>query len=167
MARINEDQITENLEKRIRDATLGRNIDTVAVHTLPHASADIPDTPELHFVVAGPAWAAVPGENVSDTLSAFFNRTYPNTVIVLAPENTRLIGLRQRIRKILAWQNIESGDDMNLLSEPQKALLLQRKQEDESGMLESVISAYSVLIAVDEDGSTKAKLVTPRHRFTF
>ena len=161
MARINEDQITENLEKRIRDATLGRNIDTVAVHTLPHASADIPDTSELHFVVAGPQWTAVPGENVSDTLAAFFNRTYPNTVIVLAPENARLIGLRQRIRKILAWQNIESGDDMNLLSEPQKALLLQRKQEDESGMLESVISAYSVLIAVDEDGDTQAGLLPP------
>ncbi|MYC75109.1 ATP-binding protein [Candidatus Poribacteria bacterium] len=159
MARINEDQITENLEKRIRDAKLGRNTDSVNVHTLPHSPADIPDNPELHFVVAGPAWAAGPGENVSDALAAFFNRTYRNTVIVLAPENARLIGLRQRIRKILAWQNIESGDDMNLLSEPQKALLLQRKQEDESGMLDSVISAYSVLIAVDEDGNTKASLL--------
>ena len=159
MARINEDQITENLENRIRDAKLGQNTDGVKVHTLPQSSADISDTPELHFVVAGPAWAAVPGENISDALAAFFNRTYRNTVILLAPENTRLIGLRQRIRKILAWQNIESGDDMNLLSEPQKALLLQRKHEDESGMLESVISAYSVLIAVDEDGNTKANLL--------
>ena len=104
-------------------------------------------------------WAAVPGENISDALAAFFNRTYPNTVIVLAPENARLIGLRQRIGKILAWQNIEDGDDMNLLSEPQKALLLKRKQEDESGMLESVISAYSVLIAVDEEGDVKASLL--------
>lgn len=159
MARINEDQITENLEKRIRDAKLGRNTNSVNVHTLPHSPADISDTPELHFVVAGPEGAAVPGENVSDALAAFFNRTYRNTVIVLAPENARLIGLRQRIRKILAWQNIESGDDMNLLSEPQKALLLQRKQDDESGMLASVISAYSVLIAVDEDGDTKASLL--------
>ena len=159
MARINEDQITENLEKRIRDAKLGRNTDNVAIHTLPHSPADIPDTPELHFVVAGPEEAAVPGENVSDALAAFFNRTYRNTVIVLAPENARLIGLRQRIRKILAWQNIQSGDDMNLLSEPQKALLLQRKQEDESGMLESVISAYSVLIDLDEDGDVKTSLL--------
>ena len=159
MARITEDQITENLEKRIRDATLGRNIDTVAVHTLPQSPADIPDNPELHFVVADPEWIAVPGEDISNALVAFFNRTYPNTIIVLAPENARLIGLRQRIRKILAWQNIESGDDMNLLSEPQKALLLQRKREDETGILESVISAYSVLIAVDEDGDVKASLL--------
>ncbi|RKU19960.1 hypothetical protein C6500_09670 [Candidatus Poribacteria bacterium] len=159
MARITEDQITENLEKRIRDAALGRNTDEVRPHTLPNSPADVSDNPEFHFVVAGPAWTAVPGENVSDALAAFFNRTYPNTVIVLASENARLIGLRQRIRKILAWQNIENGDDMNLLSEPQKALLLQRKQEDETGILESVISAYSVLIAVDEDGDVKASLL--------
>lgn len=156
MARITEDQITENLVKRIRDTTLGRNTDNVAVHTLPNSPADVPDTPELHFAIAGPEWTAVPGENVSDSLNAFFNRTYPNTVIVLAPENSRLIGLQQRIRKILGWQNIESGEDMNLLSEPQKALLLQRKQADETGMLESVISVYSVLIAVDEEGDIQA-----------
>ena len=156
MARLTEAQVTENLVKRIRDATLGRTTDDVAVYTLPQSPKDIPDTPELHFVIAGSEYTAVPGEDVSDSLAAFFNRTYVNTVIVLAPENSRLIGLRQRIRKILAWQNIESGDDMNLLSEPQKALLLQRKQADETGMLESVISAYSVLIAVDEDGDVKA-----------
>ena len=156
MMRITEDQITENLVKRIRDAALGRTADDVAVHTLPQSPKDIPDTPELHFVIAGSEYTAVPGEDVSDSLAAFFNRTYVNTVIVLAPENSQLIGLRQRIRKILAWQNIESGDDMNLLSEPQKALLLQRKQADETGMLESVTSTYSVLIAVDEDGDVKA-----------
>jgi hypothetical protein len=156
MARLTEDQINENLVKRIRDATLGRNTDNVAVHTLPQSSADIPNNPELHFVVAGPEWTAVPGEDVSDSLAVFFNRTYPNTVIVLAPENSRLIGLRQRIRRILGWQNIESGDDMGLLTEPQKALLLQRKQADETGILESVISAYNVLIAVDEDGDIQA-----------
>ena len=156
MMRITEDQITEDLVKRIRDATLGRNTDNVAVHTLPNSPADVPDTPELHFAIAGPEWTAVPGENVSDSLNAFFNRTYPNTVIVLAPENSRLIGLRQRIRKILGWQNIQNSDDRNLLNPTQEALLLQRKQTDETGMLESVISAYSVLIAVDEDGDVKA-----------
>ena len=160
MARITEDQINENLEKWIRDAKLGRNTDNVAIHTLPHSPADIPDTPELHFVVAGPGWAAVPGENVSDALAAFFNRTYRNTVIVLAPENVRLIGLRQRIRRILGWQSIiESEDEMSLLSEQQPSLLQERKQTDETGILDSVISAYSVLIAVDEDGGTKASLL--------
>ena len=161
MARINEDQITEDVMKRIRDAALGRNTDEVKPHTLPHSPADIPDTPELRFVIVGPEYTAVPGEDISEALTAFFKRTYQNNVIVLAPENSLLAGLRQRIRRILGWQNIESGDDMNLLNGPQKALLLQRKQEDQANILESIISVYSVLISVDEDGDIKANSLPP------
>ncbi len=162
MQRINEDQITEDLVKRIKDAKLGRNTDGVDVHTLPQAPPDISDTPALRFVIADPEWTAVPGDEVSPELTAFFERTYRNNVMILAPENSLLIGLRLRIRKILGWQSIgNSDDDMNLLSEPQKALLLQRKQADETGILESVISAYSVLIAVDENGDITASTLPP------
>ena len=161
MARINEDQIIEDVMKRIRSAKLGRNTDNVDAHTLPHSSDDIPDTPELRFVIAGPEYTAVPGEDISESLTAFFKRTYQNSVILLAPENSLLAGLRQRIRRILGWQNIESGDDMSLLNEPQKALLLQRKQDDQANILESIISVYSVLISVDENGAIKASSLPP------
>ena len=161
MGRLTENQINEDLVKRIRDAALGRNADKVAAHTLPNSPADIPDNPELHFMIASPEYTAVPGEDVSESLVAFFKRTYRNNVLILAPENSLLAGLRQRIRRILGWQSIENGDDMNLLSGPQKALLLQRKQEDETGILESVISAYSVLVAIDEDGDIKASSLPP------
>ena len=161
MARLTEEQITEDMVKRIRKATLGRNADKVAVHTLPSSPADISDNPELHFVIAGPEHAAVPGENVSSELKAFFQRTYPNNVIILAPESALLAGLRQRIRKILGWESIQSGDDINLLSPEQKTLLPQRKRDDEAGISDSVISAYSVLIAVDEDGDIKASALSP------
>ena len=159
MGRLTEDQINEDLTKRIKDAYLGRNSDKVEVHTMPQSPADISNNAELHFVIAGPELTAVPGEKVSEHLAAFFNRTYRNNVIVLAPENSRLTGLRQRIRRILGWENIESGDDMDLLNknEPLKELLRQRKQEDATGIFESVISAYSVLIAVDEKGEIKAQ----------
>ncbi|MDE0014698.1 MAG: DUF499 domain-containing protein [Candidatus Poribacteria bacterium] len=161
MARITEDQITEDLVKRIRSAKLGRNIDKVDVHTLPTSPEDLSDTPELRFVIADPKHTAVPGENVSASLAAFFNRTYRNSVIVLAAENALLAGLRQRIRKILGWESIQNEDDINLLSPEQKTLLPQRKQHDETGILDSVISAYNVLIAVDEDGNIKATLLPP------
>ena len=161
MARITEDQITENLIKRIRSAALGQNTDKVDVHTLPTSPTDISDTPELRFVIADPKDTAVPGENVSASLAAFFNRTYRNNVIVLAPGNSLLLGLQQRIRRIMGWENIESGDDRNLLVEQQPARLLERKQADETGILDSVISAYNVLIAVDEDGDIKASLLPP------
>ena len=161
MARVTEEQINEDLVKRIRNAALGRNADKVAVHTLPNSPADISDNPELHFVIAGPEYAAVPGESVSPELKAFFQRTYRNNVLILGPENARLIGLHQRIRRILGWQSIESGDDINLLNGPQKALLLQRKREDETGISESVTSTYSVLIAVEENSDIKASSLPP------
>ena len=161
MARITEDQINENLVTRIKDAALGRNTDEVKVHTLPQSPSDVPDTPELRFVIAGPEHATVPGEDVSPELKEFFQRTYRNNIILLAPENALLAGLRQRIRRILGWQSIiESEDEMSLLSEQQPALLRERKQTDETGILESVISAYSVLIAIDEDGDIETSLLS-------
>ena len=161
MARITEDQINENLMTRIKDAALGRNTDEVKVHTLPQSPSDVPDTPELRFVIAGSEYATVPGEDGSPELKEFFQRTYRNNVILLAPENALLAGLRQRIRRILGWQSIiESEDEMSLLSEQQPALLRERKQTDETGILESVISAYSVLIAIDEDGDIETSLLS-------
>ena len=161
MARITEDQINENLVTRIKDAALGRNTDEVKVHTLPQSPSDVPDTSELRFVIVGPEYTAAPGEDVSPELKEFFQRTYRNNVILLAPENALLAGLRQRIRRILGWQSIiESKDEMRLLSEQQPALLRERKQTDETGILESVISAYSVLIAVDENRDVKASLLS-------
>jgi hypothetical protein len=152
MRSLTADRINADLVKRIRDAKLGQNADRVAVHALPDSPADIADNPELHFVVVGPEYAAVPGEAVSDSLKAFFDRTYRNSVIILAPDNSRLAGVRYQIRKILGWEAIESGDDMNLLTGTQQALLLQRKRDDETGVLDAVKSTYSVLIALDEDG---------------
>ena len=161
MGRLTEDRINDDLVKRIREARLGQNTDDVFAHALPDSPADIPDNPELHFVIVSPEYAAVPGEAVSASLEAFFDRTYRNNVIILAPDNARLAGLRHRIRKILGWQGIESGDEMNLLSEPQKALLLQRKRDDEAGITDSIKSTYSVLIEVDEAGEIKARLLPP------
>ncbi len=152
MRSLTEDRINADLVKRIRDAKLGQNADSILVHALPDKPADISDNPELHFVVVGPEYAAVPGEAVSDSLKAFFDRTYRNSVIILAPDNLRLAGVRSQIRKILGWEAIESGDDMNLLTGTQQVLLLQRKRDDGTGILDAVKSTYSVLIALDEDG---------------
>ena len=161
MGRVTEDRINDHLVQRIRNTRLDENTADVRVHALPDSPADIPDNPDLHFVIVGPEYAAVPGEDVSASLKAFFDRTYRNNVIILAPENSRLIGMRHRIQKILGWEGIESGDEVNLLSEPQKALLLQRKRDDEAGIIDSIKSTYSVLIEVDEAGEIKAHLLSP------
>ena len=161
MGRVTEDRINDDLVQRIRNTRLDENTTDVRVHALPDSPADIPDNPDLHFVIVRHEYAAVPGEDVSASLKAFFDRTYRNNVIILAPENSRLIGLRSRIRKILGWEGIESGDEVNLLSEPQKALLRQRKRDDEAGIVDSIKLTYSVLIAIDEVGEIKARLLPP------
>ena len=48
---------------------------------------------------------------------------------------------------------------MKDLSPTQKALLQQRKREDETGIQDSIIAAYNVLITLDEDGDIKANLL--------
>ena len=161
MGRLTDDRINDDLVRRIRNAKLGDNADDVVVHPLPNSPADIPDNPKLHFVIVGSEYPAVPGAIVPVSLKAFFDRTYRNNIIILAPDNARLAGLRQRIRKILGWEAIESGDEVNLLSEPQKALLLQRKRDDEAGIADSIKSTYSVLIELDEAGEIKARLLPP------
>ena len=161
MGRLTEDRISDDLVKRIKEAKLGQNTDDVFAHALPDSPADIPDNPELHFVIVGPEYSTVPGADISTPLHAFFDRTYPNNVIILAPDNTRLAGLRSRIRKILGWQGIETGDEMSLLTGTQQAVLIQRKQDDGNGILDSVKSTYSVLIEVDEAGEIKARLLPP------
>ena len=157
MRRVTEAQIADNLVKRIKDAKLGQNRDKVAVHVFPNSPADVSDTPELRFVIVAPEYAAVPGTDIPSPLKAFFERTYRNSVIVLAPERSQLTGLRQRIRKILGWENIENGDEIEQLSDAQKTLLRQRKREDGTGISDSVTSIYSVLIAVDEKGELAAR----------
>ncbi len=161
MGRLTENRISDDLVKRIGDAKLGQNADDVAVHLLPDSPADISSNPELHFAVVKPEYPAVPGKDVSASLKAFFDRTYRNNVIILAPENSQLTGLRSRIRKILGWDAIESGDEMRLLNPTQQALLRQRKQDDETGIMDSVKSTYSVLIAADEGGKIKAHSLPP------
>ena len=153
--------------KRIRDARLGQNTDEVVVHALPDSPADIPDNPDLHFVIVGPEYSAVPGEALAPDLKAFFDRTYSNNIIILAPDNARLAGLRSRIRKILGWQGIESSDEMDLLSGPQQALLAQRKRDDGAGIVDSVTLTYSVLIATDEGGEIKARSLPSGPEFPF
>ncbi len=156
MGRLTEDQINDDLVKRTREAKLGQNGDDVSVHALPNSPADIPDNPDLHFVIVGPEYAAVPGDAVPASLKAFFDRTYRNNVIILAPESSRLTGLRYLIGRILGWSAIEGGDEMNLLTGTQQTVLIQRKQDDETGIADSVTLTYSVLIAVDEAGEIKA-----------
>ena len=150
------DHISDHLTKRIKEARLGETTDDLEVHTLPDSPNDISDNADLHFVIAAPDCTVTAGEEIVDSLKAYFRRTYRNHVIILAPDHARLMGARNSIRNVLAWYAIENGDEMDSLIDSQKALLLQRKRDDEHIISDSVRSAYSVLIALDSEGEIKA-----------
>ena len=163
MQSINEEQIHQDLMKRINEVKLEKDASTssVRIHKLPQSPKDIsPDTPdEFRFIIAGPEYAATPGESIPTTLKPFFDRAYKNNIVILTPDISALTGLRQHIQKIRAWQTLETWDDMKDLSPTQKALLQQRKREDETGIQDSTIAVYNVLISLDENGDIKANLL--------
>ena len=73
MRSVTEDQINAELVKQIKDAKLGTRANDVRTHMLPQSLKDIsPDTPdEFRFIVAGPEYAATPGESIPTTLKPF------------------------------------------------------------------------------------------------
>ena len=157
MRSLHPDQINDDLLRRIREARLGQTNDDIAIHPLPNSPADISDNSDLHFVIAPPGHAATAGDHVPSSLGAFFDRTYRNSMVVLAPDTSRLAGLRNSICNVLAWQAIESGDEMDSLSKSQKELLQERKRNDEHSASDSVKSVYCVLLALNDEGQIRAQ----------
>ena len=161
MRSLRADQINAELLQRIKATRLGQTTDGLAVHTLPDSPNDVSDNADLHFVIASPDCTATAGEEVSAPLKEYFERTHGNHIILLVADTSRLSGLRNSIRNVLAWQAIENGDEMDTLSESQKALLLKRKRDEEHSVSDSVKSAYCVLVVLNEEGQIKAQQLPP------
>jgi len=162
-------QVDDELRSRIRAARLAEVEPGVTPHNLPDSPRDVGDTPELHFVVLAPSCAADPGKPVPPNVEAYFNttsgpgnpRTYRNAVIAVAPDRARLAGLRQRVLHWMAWKEVESGDDAKMISDLQRKELARRRKEAEDGLPDAVRATYSVLLAVDEQGSIESKFLAP------
>jgi len=161
--------IDDELRSRIRGARLADVDAGVAPHNLPDSPRDVGDTPELHFVVLAPSCAADPGKPPAPNVEAYFNdtsgpgnpRTYRNAVIAIAPDRSRLAGLRERVLRGLAWKEVETGDDAKMISELQKKELARRRKDTEEGLPDAVRATYSVLLAINEDGAIESKFLPP------
>jgi len=166
MDRLDESEINDELEGRIRRvSTLSSADPDVEVHTLPRRSADVGDDVHLHYLILGPKCALEPGKPVPTEVETYFNeitgpqnpRTYRNNVLALAPEVSRLAGLREQVRRWLGWDRIEQGDTYKLLTDLQKRELPRRKREAATGLPEAVVGAYNILVAIDETGQVQAQ----------
>lgn len=168
MDRLTEPQIDDELRARIK---AGRDLaeveEGVQPHRLPQGPSDVGNTPQLHFVVLGPECAVEPGRPVPRQVEDYFfttsgpqnARDYPNSVIALATDLARLAGLREQVRRFLGWTLVEQGEEKKLLNDLQRKELARRKQAVEKDLPDSVRAAYSVLLAVDDQGKVEARML--------
>ena len=163
---LDESEIDDELRQRIRRVPALSSADPgVEVHTLPQSPRDVPDDLKLHYLLLGPECALEPGKPLPAEVEAYFNeitgpqnpRTYRNNVLTLAPEVSRLAGLREQVRRWLGWKRIEGGDTYKLLTDLQKKQLPRCKQDAATGLPEAVVAAYNILLAVDETGQVRAQ----------
>jgi len=167
MEHLPEQEIDAELRRRIRGVPALRDADPgVVSHMLPDGPSDVSDSLQLHYVVLGPECAVEPGKPLPVEVEAYFNevtgpqnpRILRNNVVALAPEASRLAGLREQVRRWMGWDRVERLEEYRkALSDHQKQDLPRRKQEAANSLPEAVIGAYNLLVAVDESGQVRVK----------
>ncbi len=171
MEALNEKDIDIELKRRISGRGELKVADEgVIVHALPTGPADVKDDLYLHYLILGPECAVDPGKPLPPQVLAYFDevtgpgnpRINRNNVIALAPESSRLAGLRDQVRKWMGWDRIEGNDEYRrLLTDQQKKDLPKRKAEATNNLPESVIAAYTLMAAVDEQGGVRLQSLRP------
>jgi hypothetical protein len=109
------DVVAEEIKRRLRLEQRQRG-EFAGVHIAVPSSADVPDDREVRFVILGPehSHTAKAGDSPARREAAMIvaqrgtsPRNYPNMVIFLAADRTRLGELEQAVRQYLAWKSIE------------------------------------------------------------
>ncbi len=171
MDRVKGSDIEDEIHKRASNAkTLTERPNDIPAHVLPRSPRDVEDDknkPELRYLILGPECAVTPGQPVSAEVNAFFSttsgpnnpRTYKNALVALAPDSASLSGLRNQIKRALAWQLVQKSDDAARLSEAQQKKLQKELQDAERLIPGSVQATWSVLVAADEGGTIRAELL--------
>lgn len=169
MERLHESDVDEELHKRVQTARdLIAADEGVHCHLMPKTPGDIADNVELHYTVLGPECAVDPSKPLPQKVIEYFTttsgpqnpRTYRNSLVALAPDFSKLAGLREQVRRFLAWKSIETGSEFNLLTDVQKKELPRRKTDAQNNLPEQVHATYSILLAVNEQGQVAAQVIS-------
>lgn len=166
-----EPEVATALEERVKKAKgLFECAPGVKKHPLPYSPKDVDDTPFLHYVVLDPALTVEFSKPVPEAIRLYFTstthpnnpRTYKNTLILLAAEHSSLAGLRHRMKSLLAWEAIVKNSKLwkELTAEQQREL--QRRKKTEHDEIDGyILSAYSAVIAMNEDGELDIRKLPP------
>lgn len=167
MGWLSEAEINDELRNRIRAVPSLKAADSgVSVHALPAAGPrDVNDDLTLRYVILEPECAVELGKPLPAGVEAYFNqktgpqdpRIYRNNILALAPEASRLAGLREQVRGYLGWARLENPEVNKLLTDAQRKQLPGKKQASINNLPEAVVGTYNILVAVDENGDVHAQ----------
>ncbi|MXP22977.1 DUF499 domain-containing protein [Gordonia sp. HNM0687] len=97
-----------------------RDTSFVGIHVCPSNSADIPDEPSTRLVIASPEVTHVNKSTSSSAMSwaadvlehrGAGNRSYKNSLVVLAADDKRARELEEAVREFLAWRYVHTNAD--------------------------------------------------------
>ena len=111
--RRDQDRVEQAIEERLRNA-LRETGGFSRIHTAPRSGHDVPDERETRLVVLGidHPHHRDPGSPAETAATAILEtrgttpRLYRNTVVFLAPDQSRLQDLDEAVRRHLAWESI-------------------------------------------------------------
>lgn len=118
---IPKSDVDYEIENRLRK--LKKADPFTGIHICPSTSLDIPDEQTVRLVVFAPEFSFKPNNGcpAMDAAEDILNnrgtspRTYRNTLMYIAPDQTLLSGLREGVRTYLAWKSVkEDSIDLNL-----------------------------------------------------
>ncbi|MBX9829560.1 MAG: DUF499 domain-containing protein [Xanthobacteraceae bacterium] len=116
------DKVAAEIEKRLR-LDVRTQGDFAAVHVIPQNSGDVPDQHEVRLVVLGPdfPYSKDAGNKASAAAAAFLQsrgnapRLFQNSLVFMAPDESRLQDLEEAVCRYLAWNGIiAEAKELNL-----------------------------------------------------
>src|SRR5262249_8639265 len=124
--------IDDELRTRIqRVRELSFTTDGVRAYMMPASARDVEDNPDFRYLVLGTGCAVTPGQPVPASVASYTTvspapnppRTNKTPLVPLPPDRTRLEGLREQVRRWLAWDIVQRSDDARTLSDVQRSRL--------------------------------------------
>ena len=119
-----EDLVEAEIEKRVRTAARSRPGEVAGVHVCPKTPGDVPDDQEARLVILKPSDTHKGGDEESAALTAAnavlaergaAPRQHRNMLVMLAADREAMDGLRQAVRRFLAWQSVvQDKEALNL-----------------------------------------------------
>ncbi|ADW21108.1 Swt1 family HEPN domain-containing protein [Thermus scotoductus] len=138
------EKVAREIERRVREEVRQRPGEFSRVHEFPRGSQDVPDDLDVRLVILGIDRPHIRGQE-SPAL-AFAKeilewrgsspRHYRNTLVFLAPDQSRLQDLEESVRRYLAWESILQDTDLLNLS-PQQV----RQAEEQKRTANATVNA--------------------------